>query len=142
MLRSRIPLAAAVAAAGLLAVASSVAAGATTARHPLIRPPANIKKAGRIVYCSDITYPPEEFYKGTKPVGSDIEIGTDIARRMGVRAQFANTGFDGIIAALQSKKCDLIISGMNDNAERRKQVDFVDYLNVGQSFMIAKDNPK
>jgi polar amino acid transport system substrate-binding protein len=114
----------------------------TTAAGSSITAPANIKSAGKIVYCSDITYPPEEFYKGTKPVGSDIEIGTDIARRMGVRAQFANTGFDGIIAALQSKKCDLIISGMNDNAERRKQVDFVDYLNVGQSFMIHKGNPK
>jgi polar amino acid transport system substrate-binding protein len=114
----------------------------TAAKGASITAPAKIKSAGKIVYCSDITYPPEEFYKGTKPVGSDIEIGTDIARRMGVKAQFANTGFDGIIAALQSKKCDLIISGMNDNADRRKQVDFVDYLNVGQSFMIHKGNPK
>ena len=142
MLRSRIPLAAAVAAAGLLAVASSVAAGATTARHPLIRPPANIKKAGRIVYCSDITYPPEEFYRGAKAVGSDIDIGTNIAKRMGVRAKFVNTTFDSIIPALLSKKCDAIISGMNDNAQRRKQVNFVDYISVGQSFMVAKGNPR
>ena len=107
-----------------------------------ITAPAAIKSAGSLAYCSDITYPPEEFYQGTKPVGSDIEIGAEIARRMGVKAQFDNTGFDGIIPALLGKKCDLIISGMNDTPERRKQVAFVDYIKVGQSFMVKKGNPE
>ena len=31
---------------------------------------------------------------------------------------------------------------MNDTPERRKQVDFVDYIKVGQSFMVKKGNPK
>jgi polar amino acid transport system substrate-binding protein len=104
--------------------------------------PAAIKSAGQLVFCSDITYPPEEFYQGSKPVGSDIEIGAEIARRMGVKGQFDNTGFDGIIPALLGKKCDAIISGMNDTPERRKQVSFVDYIKVGQSFMVKKGNPE
>lgn len=109
-----------------------------------ITPPANIKSAGKLVFCSDITYPPEESYKAgtTTPQGSDIDIGTDIARRMGVTARFDNTGFDGIIAALLAKKCDAVISGMNDTPERRKQVAFVDYLKVGQSFMVKSGNPE
>jgi len=109
-----------------------------------IQAPANIKSAGKLVFCSDITYPPEEFYKAgtTTPQGSDIDIGNEVAKRMGVTARFDNTGFEGIIAALLSKKCDAIISGMNDTPERRKQVAFVDYLKVGQSFLIAKSNPK
>ena len=61
---------------------------------------------------------------------------------MGVKAEFRNTTFDGIIAALNAKKCDAIISGMNDTAERRKAVDFVDYLKVGQSLLVPKGNPK
>ena len=60
---------------------------------------------------------------------------------MGVKARFDNTGFDGIIAALLAKKCDAVISGMNDTPERKKQVAFVDYLKVGQSFMVKKGNP-
>jgi polar amino acid transport system substrate-binding protein len=104
--------------------------------------PASVKSAGQLVFCSDITYPPEEFYEGSKPVGSDIEIGAEIARRMGVKAQFDNTGFDGIIPALLGKKCDAVISGMNDTADRRKQVTFVDYIKVGQSFMVKKGNPE
>src|SRR5438105_10289969 len=51
------------------------------------------------------------------------------------------TLFRSIIAALKAKKCDAIISGMNDTAERRKQVDFTDYLQVGQSLMVKKGNP-
>jgi polar amino acid transport system substrate-binding protein len=108
-----------------------------------ITAPASIASAGKLVFCSDITYPPEESYKQgtTTPEGSDIDIGNYIADKMGVKARFDNTGFDGIIAALLAKKCDAVISGMNDTPERRKQVAFVDYLKVGQSFMVKKGNP-
>jgi polar amino acid transport system substrate-binding protein len=118
----------------------------TTSTTPVvaIQPPTNIKNAGKLVFCSDITYPPEESYKQgtTTPEGSDIDIGTSIAKRLGVTARFDNTGFDGIIAALLAKKCDAVISGMNDTPERLKQVAFVDYLKVGQSFMVKKGNPE
>jgi polar amino acid transport system substrate-binding protein len=109
-----------------------------------VQAPASIKSAGKLVFCSDITYPPEESYKPgtTTPEGSDIDIGNYVAKKMGVTAQFDNTGFDGIIAALLAKKCDAIISGMNDTPEREKQVAFVDYLKVGQSFMVRAGNPK
>ena len=98
--------------------------------------------AAKLTFCTDISYPPEESYKGTKPVGSDIDIGTAIAKLMGKTAAFKNTVFDSIIPALLTKHCDAIISGMNDTAKRRKQVDFVDYLKVGQSIMVKKGNPK
>ena len=132
-MRTKSTLAAAVAALAALALAAVAAAAVT--------PPPNIKSAGKIVYCSDITYPPEESYQGTTAVGSDIDIGTAIAAQMGVKADFKNTTFDSIIAALKAKKCDAIISGMNDTAARRKQVDFTDYLSVGQSLMVKKGNP-
>jgi polar amino acid transport system substrate-binding protein len=128
----------------LLAVAAAAAFGAlgASAQGSKIQPPPNIAKAGKIVYCTDATYPPEEFFQGSKIVGSDIDIATEIAKRMGVKAQFKNTTFDSIIAALLTKKCDSIISGMNDTAERRKAVDFVDYISVGQSLMVKQGNPK
>ena len=122
---------------------SATTSATTTSGGASIQAPSSIKSAGTLVFCSDITYPPEESYKAgtTTPEGSDIDIGSDIARRMGVKARFDNTGFDGIIAALLAKKCDAIISGMNDTPERRKQVAFVDYLKVGQSFMVRAGNP-
>lgn len=137
MITSRRSVAAAAVCGALLLVTGTAAASST---RPHVRPPARIAKAGQIVYCSDITYPPEEFYRGSTPVGSDIDIGTAVARRMGVKAQFQNTGFDGIIAALLAKRCDAIISGMNNTAQRRRSVSFVDYLAVGQSLMVRKGN--
>lgn len=121
---------------------SKETAGTTTGAS--IAAPDRIKDAGQLVFCSDITYPPEEFFAegSTKPQGSDIDIGNDIARRLGVKARFDNTGFDAIIASLKANKCDAIISGMNDTAERRQEVNFVDYLSVGQSLMVKPGNPK
>jgi polar amino acid transport system substrate-binding protein len=124
--------------------AATTAATTTSGAGSSIQAPASIKSAGTLAFCSDITYPPEESYKAgtTTPEGSDIDIGTYIAEKMGVKARFDNTGFDGIIAALLAKKCDAVISGMNDTPERKKQVAFVDYLKVGQSFMVKSGNPE
>src|SRR5262249_60387924 len=65
-----------------------------------------------------------------------------VAKLMGVKAEFKNTTFDSIIPALLAKKCDAMIRGMKDTAERRKQVDFVDYLAVGQAITVKKGNPE
>ncbi len=127
-------IAAAVTAAAALATAVLAAAA--------IAPPTSIASAGRIVFCSDLGYPPMESLQGSRPVGADIDIGSAIAKSMSVKAQFRNVGFDGIIAALLAKKCDAIISGMTDTAQRRKQVDFTDYLVVGMSLMVKKGNPQ
>ncbi len=106
--------------------------------------PDRIKAAGKLVWCSDISYAPEEFYAadGKTAQGSDIDIAAHIAQVWGVTNQVDNTAFDSIILSLNAKKCDLIISGMNDTADREKQVDFVDYLKVGQGLLVPKGNPK
>jgi polar amino acid transport system substrate-binding protein len=124
----------------LLGLAFAALAAATVATTVAAAPAR--QSAGTLTFCTDATYPPEEFFQGTKLVGSDIDIGSEVARRLGMTAKFQNTGFDGIIAALLAKKCDAIISGMNDTPERRTQVAFVDYIAVGQSLMVKKGNPK
>src|SRR5262245_29808286 len=110
MLRSQLRLTTVVAALAALAATAATAAPAAQRSRPVIKPPANIAKAHEILFCSDVAYPPEEFYRGSTPVGSDIDIGSAAARLMGVKAKIANTGFDGIIPALLSHKCDAIIS--------------------------------
>jgi polar amino acid transport system substrate-binding protein len=132
----------ALAVTGAVAAVIATTAAAGTRSESAVTPPPAIKSAGKIVFCTDATYPPEEYFKGSKIVGSDIDIGTGVAKQMGVKAQFKNTGFDGIIAALLTKRCDAIASGMNSTPARRKQVDFVNYLKVGQSIMVKKGNPK
>jgi len=143
-------------AAGLMAVAalavsacsstggSPSAAASTGASAGAIVVPDNIKTAGKLVWCVDVSYPPEEFYAedGSTAQGSDVDIANEIGKRFGVTTEIDNTGFDGIIPALLAKKCDLIISGMNDTPERAKEVDFVDYFKVGQGLLVPVGNPK
>ncbi len=142
---SAAPSAASAAPSAAASASSAPSASASSAPSPAaIAVPANITSAGKLVFCSDISYPPEESYAadGTTPQGSDIDIANEIAKRFGVKAEIDNTGFDGIIPALNAKKCDLIISGMNDTPTRAQQVNFVDYLKVGQGLVVPAGNPK
>jgi len=138
-----------VAASAAPSVAPSVAASASAAASvapsaAAVAAPDRIKTAGKLVWCSDISYAPEEFYAadGTTAQGDDIDIANAIAKAWGVTNQVDNTSFDSIILSLKSKKCDLIISGMNDTADRQNEVDFVDYLKVGQGLLVPTGNPK
>ena len=98
---------------------------------------------GKLVICSDIPYPPQEFFDAQgNPVGSDIEIGQTIAQRLGLTPDIQNSVFDTIIAALQGGKCDIIISAQNITTDRVKQVDMIPYFQAGQSFVVAAGNPE
>jgi len=97
---------------------------------------------GKLVICSDIPYPPLEYFDANgNPIGSDIEIGQEIAKRLGLSAVINNTVFDTIIPALIGNKCDIIISDQNITADRVKQVDMIPYFQAGQSFVVAVGNP-
>jgi polar amino acid transport system substrate-binding protein len=95
------------------------------------------------VVCSDIPYPPLEFFDDAgNPTGSDIDIATGIAGKLGLTVQIENSVFDTIIAAVTGGKCDIIVSDQNITADRLKAVDMIPYFKAGQSFVVAKGNPK
>jgi polar amino acid transport system substrate-binding protein len=106
-------------------------------------PAAQLIFAGKLVVCSDIPYPPLEFFDAQgQPTGSDIDIATEIAKRLGLSVQIENSVFDTIIAAVTGGKCDIIVSDQNITADRLKAVDMIPYFKAGQSFVVAKGNPK
>jgi polar amino acid transport system substrate-binding protein len=96
----------------------------------------------KLVICSDIPYPPQEFFDASgNAIGSDIEIGQEIGRRLGVTPVIQNSVFDTIIAALTGGKCDIIVSAQNITTSRIQQVDMIPYFQAGQSFVVATGNP-
>jgi polar amino acid transport system substrate-binding protein len=128
---------------GIAAILLATGCLAASAAAADIKTPANIASAGKIVFCSDISGPPMEYFDAnSQPAGVDIELGTEIAKRLGVKAEWANTPFSGIVPALQAKNCDAILSQLFDKPKRREVVDFVDYMNSSQSLLVAKGNPK
>jgi polar amino acid transport system substrate-binding protein len=108
--------------------------------------PADIAKAGEIKIGSDIEYPPVEFFEegSQEAKGIDIDIGSALAKKLGVKATFVNdTDFAGIIGALKAGRFDAIMSSMNDTAERRGNgVDFIDYYTAGTAILVKKGNPE
>jgi polar amino acid transport system substrate-binding protein len=102
--------------------------------------PAAIQSSKEIKVGSDIEYPPIEFYKeGTTQVnGLDYDLAQAMGAKLGVKFKFINdTDFAGIIGAMQAGRFDIIMSAMNDTAERRaKGADFIDYFTAGTSIIV------
>ena len=107
--------------------------------------PKAIQDSGVIRIGSDIEYAPVEFFKENTKIaqGLDVDVANAIAAKLGVKARFIDdTDFAGIILALRSGRFDIVMSAMNDTAERRgKGVDFIDYFRAGTSVLAKKGNP-
>ena len=129
--------------AALIATALFVTTAGSAFAAGTIAPPPDIAKAGSIVFCSDMTGPPLEFLdESTKPVGSDIDIGNEIAQRFGVKAEWKNLPFKGLVPALLAKQCDAVISQLFDKPERRQTIGLVDYMNSSEALLVQAGNPK
>jgi|WetSurMetagenome_2_1015567.scaffolds.fasta_scaffold220278_2 polar amino acid transport system substrate-binding protein len=90
---------------------------------------------------TEIGYPPFEYYAedGKTPGGFDIEMGTEIAKRLGCKVEFVDTAWDGILAGLDTEKYDCIMSAMTITPERQANYDFsCPYIGNGQSIVLLK----
>ncbi len=119
-------------------------ASASMAPSPVATVPSDqLLFAGELLICSDLPYPPQEFFDASgNPTGSDIEIAQAIATQLGLKPQIVNSVFDTIIAAVTSGKCDIIVSAQNLTTDRLKQVNMIPYFKAGQAFVVAKGNPE
>lgn len=106
--------------------------------------PADIRSAGTIKVGSDVAYAPVEFFDtdGTTIIGIDPDLAKALGDRLGVKLQFTNATFDGLIPAVRSKRFDIVMSAMSDTKKRQPQLDFVDYFNAGTSILVKKGNPQ
>jgi polar amino acid transport system substrate-binding protein len=106
--------------------------------------PEELKSRGVLRVGTDASYPPfESIGEDDKTVvGLDADLAKAIGETLGVKAEMVPTAWDGIIPALKSKRFDVIMSAMDDTAERQKQVDYVDYMNVPAfGLLVPKGNP-
>ena len=69
---------------------------------------------------------PFVYLKNNKFVGFDIEFITGFAKEYGYNLEFKDGDFGAILPAVQSRKCDIGISGVTITEERRQSIDFSD----------------
>lgn len=120
----------------------AVAAWAAVTSAHAAELPSDIKQAGILKLTVNSTYAPMEYRDPatSELVGLDIDLASELARRLGVKIVWSETPFAELIPSLQTRRADFIISGISDRASRRETADFVDYLGTGPRFFVMADN--
>ncbi|MFL0196545.1 ABC transporter substrate-binding protein [Clostridium sp. WILCCON 0269] len=100
-----------------------------------------IKKSGKIVIGTEEGYPPMEFRDSNgKLVGFDVDFSNEVAKRLGVKAEFLVMDFNGLILALDSNKFDAAIASISITDERKKTTDFsTPYVTGGQVITVKNE---
>ncbi|MEE1921499.1 cystine ABC transporter substrate-binding protein [Pseudomonas sp. 148P] len=71
------------------------------------------------------TYPPFSFVdENGKLTGFEVELSEALAQKLGVKAKVQPTKWDGILAALESKRLDVVVNQVTISDERKKKYDF------------------
>ena len=83
-------------------------------------------KQGVLTIGMEIGYPPMEYYDadGKTPIGFDVDMGKAIAEKMGMKAEFVDTSWDGIFAGVNTGKYDCIMSSVTINPVRMEAHNF------------------
>lgn len=100
-----------------------------------------IKAEGKIRFGTEGTYAPFTFHgKDGKLTGFDVEIAEEVAKRLGVKAEFIETKWDGIFAGLDAKRFDAIANEVAINEERLKKYDFSNPYIVSRAVLIVNED--
>lgn len=94
--------------------------------------PEDIAKAGTLVIGVGTDYPPNESVdENGNPSGWGIELAKAISAKLGLKAKLEVADFDKIIPSILGGAYQFGEYSFTDNAEREKQVDFINYYNAG-----------
>jgi cystine transport system substrate-binding protein len=101
-----------------------------------------IKAAGVIKIGTEGTYAPFTYHDAdNKLVGFDVEIGEAIAGKLGVKAEFVEGKWDGLIAGLDVKRYDAVINQVGITEERKAKFDFSEpYIASKAALIVREDN--
>jgi len=100
----------------------------------------SVNAEGELTFALTGQYPPFNFVDENNQVtGFDVEIGKEIAKRIGVKGVPVTTAWDGIIGGLLAKKYDLICGSMAITPKRLQTIDFSDpYYRSGAQIFTPK----
>jgi lysine-arginine-ornithine-binding protein len=104
-----------------------------------VLPLAGQAQSDTIRFGIDPTFRPYEYRLADGSLtGFEVDLGTEICKRLNAKCVWVQQPFDSIIPALKAKKFDAILSGLTATPKRREQVDFTDRLFSGIGALVAK----
>jgi L-cystine transport system substrate-binding protein len=101
-----------------------------------------VKEEGVLVIGTEGTYPPFTFHDDKdKLTGFDVEIAQEVAKRLGVKAEFKETQWDAMFAGLDAKRFDMIANQVGIKPEREEKYDFSEpYISSAAVLVTHKEN--
>jgi len=133
--RARIALPAVCVGVAALALWVLVTGGAASAPDEQY---ARIMASGVLRIGMDASFPPFESFGADEISGFDADLARELARRMGLRAEFVTTGFDALYEELSAGHYDVIISALPYDRLRSQDVAFSDiYFRGGEVLLTA-----
>jgi L-cystine transport system substrate-binding protein len=101
-----------------------------------------IKSSGVFRIGTEGTYAPFTFHDEAGVLtGFDVDIGTDIAKRLGVRPQFIESQWDSLIAGLDVNRYDAVINVVSITDARKAKYDYSDpYITSYPALIVASGN--
>jgi polar amino acid transport system substrate-binding protein len=85
---------------------------------------AEIKASGTIKLATEGATPPFNYFQGEKLTGFDVDLGSAVAAKLGVKVEWVTLAFDGLLVGLDHDRYDLVVAGHGITPERQKAVDF------------------
>ncbi len=98
-----------------------------------------VKSSGVLKIGTEGTYAPFTYHDESGAlVGFDVEIGQEVAKRLGVKAEFLEGKWDGLIAGLDANRYDAVINQVGITEERKKKYDFSEPYIASKAVLIVK----
>ncbi|MGF6642214.1 cystine transport system substrate-binding protein [Paraburkholderia sp. GAS33] len=103
---------------------------------------AQIKSAGVFKVGTEGTYAPFTYHdESGKLTGFDVDIATAIAQRLGVKPEFVEGKWDGLIAGLDVNRYDAVINEVSVTDARKAKYDFsTPYITTRAVLIVRTDN--
>ncbi|RNE66727.1 amino acid ABC transporter substrate-binding protein [Cryobacterium tepidiphilum] len=103
---------------------------------------AAVKDAGVLTIGTEGTYRPFSYHEGgSGPLtGYDVEVARAVADKLGVKAEFKETQWDGIFAGLEAGRFDTIANQVSITPERKAKYEFSEPYTVSKGVIVVKDD--
>jgi ABC-type amino acid transport substrate-binding protein len=128
---------------GLLTLAGCGGSKSPSAAEPKGNPAPTAADKKTLVLGTSADYPPYESVDAKNNgeiVGFDIDIAKAVAAKLGYELKIQSMDFNGLIAAIQSKRVDFVMSAMSITEERKASVDFSDIYYIAKNTIVSKND--
>ncbi|MHA8111236.1 transporter substrate-binding domain-containing protein [Lactobacillaceae bacterium Melli_B4] len=99
-----------------------------------------LTQKGKLTVGLEGTYAPYSYRQDGKLKGFEVDLATDIAKKMNLKVDFVQTKWDSLIAGLGSNKYDAVMNNMTVTPERKKLYSFSTPYSYSYYTLITRNN--